>query len=47
MAKAPTVRQLRAECKARGLKRYSKLRKAQLMELLALNAQERILPPKI
>jgi hypothetical protein len=35
MAKSPTVRQLRAECKARGLKRYSKLKKADLLALLA------------
>ena len=47
MAKSPTVKELRAECKARGLKRYSKMKKAELMALLALGAQERILPPKV
>ena len=30
----PTVKQLRAECKALGLKRYSRLRKAELVDLL-------------
>jgi hypothetical protein len=35
MAKAITVRQLRAECKARRLKGYSKLRRKELLELLA------------
>lgn len=38
MAKSPTVRELKARCKAAGLKGYSKLRKAQLMEKLALEA---------
>lgn len=30
-----TVKELRAECKARGLKRYSKLKKAELLALLS------------
>ena len=47
MAKSPTVRELKAQCKAAGLKRYSKLKKAELMALLALGAQERILPLKV
>ena len=34
MAQKHTVKTLKAECKARGLKRYSKLRKADLYELL-------------
>ena len=33
-SKGPTVKQLRAECKARGLKRYSRLRKAELIAFL-------------
>ena len=35
-SRGPTVKQLRAECKARGLKRYSRLRKAELIDLLGL-----------
>jgi len=30
----PTVKQLRAECKAAGLRRYSRLRKAELILML-------------
>ena len=47
MAKSPTVRELKAQCKAAGFKRYSRLKKAELMALLALGAQDRILPPKV
>ena len=35
MSKSMTVKELRAECKARGLKRYSKLKKAELLALLS------------
>jgi len=37
MAQKHTVKTLKAECKARGLKRYSKLRKADLYDLLRNN----------
>jgi hypothetical protein len=30
----PSVKELKAQCKALGLKRYSKLRKAELVDLL-------------
>ena len=35
MAKSPTVRELRAEAKALGLKRYSKARKHVLLAMIA------------
>ena len=36
-SRGPTVKQLRAECKARALKRYSRLRKAELIAFLIAN----------
>jgi hypothetical protein len=46
MTKAPTVKELRAECKSRGIKRYSKLKKAELLELLFRLAPD-FHPPKV
>jgi len=36
--KSPTVVELKARCKALGIKKYSKLKKAELIELLATHA---------
>lgn len=36
--KSPTVVELKAKCKALGIKKYSKLKKAELIELLATHA---------